>query len=135
MSLFDVNPDPEEAFLYNTIASICSDYLYVWDLEGDVLLASPNMVSDLGLAGNRLANCSQMDIKWVHPHDRERVQKQYRAFIHSKEESLSLEYQALTANGSYIWLSDRAKMKRDTAGKPLLIVGTLRNMEQYEGVD
>lgn len=135
MSLFDVNPDPEEAFLYNTIASICSDYLYVWDLEGDVLLASPNMVSDLGLDGNRLANCSQMDIKWVHPHDRERVQKQYRAFIQSKEESLSLEYQALTANGSYIWLSDRAKMKRDTAGKPLLIVGTLRNMEQYEGVD
>ncbi len=26
-------------------------------------------------------------------------------------------------------------MKRDTAGKPLLIVGTLRNLEQYEGVD
>ncbi len=81
MSLFDVNPDPEEAFLYNTIASICSDYLYVWDLEGDVLLASPNMVSDLGLDGNRLANCSQMDIKWVHPHDRERVQKQYAGFL------------------------------------------------------
>lgn len=135
MSLFDINPDPEEAFLYNTISSICSDYLYIWDLEGDVLLASPNMVSDLGLAGNRLTNCSQLDIRWVHPHDRERVREQYRTFIDSEEESLNLEYQALTANGSYIWLSGRAKIKRDVVGRPLLIVGTLRNMEQYGGVD
>lgn len=128
MSLFDINPDPEEAFLFNTISSICSDYLYVWDLAGDVLLASPNMVSDLGLAGNRLTNCSQMDINWVHPHDRERVREQYRAFMDSKEDSLNLVYQALTASGSSIWLSGRAKMKRDAVGRPLLIVGTLRNL-------
>lgn len=135
MALFDKNPDREEAFLYNAISSICSDYLYVWDLEGDVLMASPNMVSDLGLAGNRLTNCFQTDIKWIHPHDRDRVRELYRTFIGSNEDSLNLEYQAMTANGSYIWLSGRAKIKRDDTGKPLLIAGALRNMEQYEGVD
>ena len=45
MSLFDINPDREEAFLYKAVSSVCSDYLYIWDLEEDILLASPNMVS------------------------------------------------------------------------------------------
>lgn len=33
MSLFDINPDREEAFLYKAVSSICSDYLYIWDFE------------------------------------------------------------------------------------------------------
>ena len=74
------------------------------------------MISDLGLDGNRLANCSQMDIKWVHPHMTGSRCRNSIERLSSQGESLSLEYQALTANGSYIWLSDRAKMKQDTAG-------------------
>ncbi|GAA0791151.1 hypothetical protein GCM10008910_01960 [Faecalicatena orotica] len=135
MDLFDIDSDRMEMFLYNAVASISSDYIYVWDLETDVLSASPNMVSDLGLAGNRMTNCLKTGIKWIHPHDRARVRDLYGAFINSEEDTLDLEYQALTANGTYIWLSGRTKIKRNSAGKPLLIVGTLRNMEQYEGVD
>lgn len=135
MSLFDINPDREEAFLYKAVSSICSDYLYIWDLEEDILLASPNMVSDLGLDGNRMTNCFHSGIRWIHPHDRERVRELYRTFIRSDEDSQNLEYQALTADGSYIWLSGREKIKRDDTGKALLIVGILRNLEQFEGVD
>ena len=135
MSLFDINPDREEAFLYKAVSSVCSDYLYIWDLEEDILLASPNMVSDLGLDGNRMTNCFHSGIKWIHPHDRERVRELYRTFIRSDEDSQNLEYQALTADGNYIWLSGREKIKRDDTGKALLIVGILRNLEQYEGVD
>ena len=128
MDLFDIDSDRMEMFLYNAVASISSDYIYVWDLETDVLSASPNMVSDLGLAGNRMTNCLKTGIKWIHPHDRARVRDLYGAFINSEEDTLDLEYQALTANGTYIWLSGRTKIKRNSAGKPLLIVGTLRNM-------
>ena len=67
MSLFDINPDREEAFLYKAVSSICSDYLYIWDLEEDILLASPNMVSDLGLDGNRMTNCFHSGIRWIIP--------------------------------------------------------------------
>ena len=109
MSLFDINPDREEAFLYKAVSSICRDYLYIWDLEEDILLASPNMVSDLGLDGNRMTNCFHSGIKWIHPHDRERVRELYRTFIRSDEDSQNLEYQALTADGNYIWLSGREK--------------------------
>ncbi|MFR6329878.1 MAG: hypothetical protein ACLUOI_14295 [Eisenbergiella sp.] len=100
MSLFDINPDREEAFLYKAVSSVCSDYLYIWDLEEDILLASPNMVSDLGLDGNRMTNCFHSGIKWIHPHDRERVGN---CIGHrSDEDSQNLEYQALTADGNYI---------------------------------
>ncbi len=49
MSLFDINPDREEAFLYKAVSSVCSDYLYIWDLEEDILLAFPIWFLTLGL--------------------------------------------------------------------------------------
>lgn len=58
MALSDIKPG-REGDICMTVSLFHIDNLYVWDLEGGVRLASPDMVSDQGPAGKCMTSCPQ----------------------------------------------------------------------------
>ena len=122
--------------LFGTIASVCNDYLYVWDIRKNTFWVSRNMGEDFGMDSSCASACIDGWVGKIYARDRERIQKMFREFSASKSEEFTAEYRMCTVRGNYIWVSARARVRRDPdTGSFQIMLGALRSLEQYEGVD
>jgi diguanylate cyclase (GGDEF)-like protein/PAS domain S-box-containing protein len=65
----------------------------------------------------------------IHPEDWPRVQKLLEEHISGASELFESEHRVRTANGEWIWVRSRGKVvERDTAGNPLRMAGTARDI-------
>ena len=121
---------------FESVASVCNDYLYVWDFSNDAFWTSPNMERDFGITGLNLTEYVKWWIGQIHKRDRERIEKMFADFLRSEETDFTVEYQMLTANGTYVWVGVKSKVKREAGtGSPLILLGAMKNLEQYDGID
>lgn len=130
------NMDMDAGILYDLLSSICNDYLYIWDTHKDLFQVSPNMVSDFGFEESGMAHYRQTMLERIHPRDYERLKKHFAGLWHSGEESFSLNYQMLNASGSYIWVNDQGRVRRNPrTGEPMVILGAMKSLEGCEYTD
>ncbi|WP_312395424.1 EAL domain-containing protein [Stutzerimonas kunmingensis] len=67
----------------------------------------------------------------IHPKDLEGVRAILIAHLKGETEQFAVEYRALRADGSEIWLEDRGRViQRDTAGRALRMIGTRRDISE-----
>lgn len=134
-NLFE-NMDMDAKALYDLLASVSNDYLYIWDTRADQFQVSPNTVSDFGFEKSGMAHYCQTMLQKIHPRDHERFKKHFTAFWQSRETSFTLNYQMLNATGSYTWVNNRGRIQRNPeTGKPAVILGTMKSLEVCDYVD
>lgn len=93
-----------------------------WDLKTGKSVWSDELWSLFELEPN---SCEPSHANWlafVHPDDRERVDKRARAAV-SKGDDLNLEYRFVTKDGSIRWIAGWAKLLPDESGRPAKMVG------------
>ena len=67
----------------------------------------------------------------IHPKDLEGVRAILIAHLKGESEQFAVEYRALRADGSEIWLEDRGRViQRDAAGRALRMIGTRRDISE-----
>ncbi len=67
----------------------------------------------------------------IHPKDLEGVRAILIAHLKGETEQFAVEYRALRADGSEIWLEDRGRViQRDDAGRALRMIGTRRDISE-----
>jgi PAS domain S-box-containing protein len=69
----------------------------------------------------------------VHPDDRERVLRTYRAAVEDPESSaseISCEYRAITSSNRTIWLLEIARIQYDSPGRPRYLIGITVDITQ-----
>ncbi|WP_312966428.1 EAL domain-containing protein [Stutzerimonas kunmingensis] len=67
----------------------------------------------------------------IHPKDLEGVRAILIAHLKGETEQFAVEYRALRADGSEIWLEDRGRViQRDAAGRALRMIGTRRDISE-----
>lgn len=122
--------------LFQSLISVCNDYFYIFDLESEQFWASPNLTAEFGISAESKGLFADTWKERIHVRDRKRVVKAFQAFLAEQNTELALEYQILTGRGAYIWVSVKSRVYQapGAGGRPF-IVGAMRNLEQYEGVD
>lgn len=121
-------------FYFKSIASITNDYLFIYDFANNSIWISPNMAVDLGLFVTQEADLTENWTQRIHTRDRVRILEMYKDFISSGNREFTIEYQMLTANGTYIWVSVKSKIVYNKQKRPYLLLGSVRNLE-YEDID
>jgi PAS domain S-box-containing protein len=66
----------------------------------------------------------------VHPDDLERIHASYETYLNSGETVWTDEYRFRRADGSYADILDRAYIIRDSAGKPMRVVGAMSDITE-----
>lgn len=130
------NMGMDASVLYDLLASVCNDYLYVWDVHTDRFQVSPNAVADFGFEENSMTGHCKIMLEKVHPRDHERLKKHFTDSRRTGETAFNINYQMLNATGSYIWVNNRGRILRDPGtGESVIVLGTMKSLESCDYVD
>jgi PAS domain S-box-containing protein len=99
-------------------------YIDPLDEWGDTLYVSPQLVDLLGCPPEAWLTDPSFWRKHLHPDDAEAA---WRAWERARDrgESYEQEYRMVHEDGHAVWVSDRAVVLRDPAGRPWLVQGVL----------
>ncbi|HKZ52647.1 MAG TPA: ATP-binding protein [Candidatus Acidoferrales bacterium] len=87
---------------------------------------SPNVTTQLGYRPEEFLADARFWVKRLHPQDASRVLRELRRVFERGQHTL--EYRFRCKDGTYRWLHDELRLRRDAAGHPLEIVGSLMDI-------
>lgn len=93
-----------------------------WDIQQDVVTWSPALYTIYGLDSQEFKATFTGYIALLHPEDQERIGKIIKNILHSKEDT-AFEERIIRPNGDIRYLRSWAKLKTDTHGIPLEMIG------------
>ncbi len=104
--------------------------LWDWDLANNRVHHSRlEVVFGVGLPDRRDEHGSPLPD--IHPDDLEAVRATLIAHLKGETEFFTVEYRALRADGSELWLEDRGRViQRDAGGRALRMIGTRRDISE-----
>ena len=107
-----------------------------WEIDADHDMRDASYNAMLGLPARETIQPATDFFERVYPEDRLRVQDAVERAIHHGEE-YDVDFRMRRADGSYIWVHDKAKVFRDADGQALYITGAViditdRKIEQEE---
>ena len=100
-----------------------------WDLENRRMYWSEEYKELLGLSHALSAN-ENREKDWIHPEDRDRVQRQLDEALASGAEQIVLEYRVIMPDERVLWIQSRGSISRDAAGKPKSVLGISMDVTQ-----
>jgi PAS domain S-box-containing protein len=109
--------------------------LWEWDIPGDLITCSKRLLELHGLPADRPAGQSKDFIALIHPDDIDEVNARREAAFAGTGDYI-VEFRPLRPDGRVCWLCARAQVFRDSAGRPVRMVGATidvtRRMEMLE---
>ncbi|MGH8657062.1 MAG: PAS domain-containing sensor histidine kinase [Gammaproteobacteria bacterium] len=89
-----------------------------WDLVTGTAVRSENAPEILGLPSSG----AQAFNEFLHPEDRNRVEETMAAAARG-DAPYDLEFRIITHDGRLLWIADKARLRRDAAGRPTHLTG------------
>ncbi len=108
------------------------DGLWDWVIDTDEIFFSPQLKSMLGYSeGNTLETIEDIQ-NLIHPDDFDDMKDALTSYLQGKSTSYSSEYRVKRADGTYLWVRDRAiTVEFNDDGSPRRMIGTLTNITEY----
>ncbi|MBU3949479.1 MAG: PAS domain S-box protein [Proteobacteria bacterium] len=99
--------------------------MYDLDIETGEAKTNPEYAMILGYDPATFVETNDKWIERLHPDDRERVSKTYRAYIEGKLPTYQVEFRQRTKSGDWKWILSLGKiLEYSVEGKPLRMLGT-----------
>ncbi len=117
---------------FRLVTNAITDAIWDWQVSGETTWRSDGYLALLGYDGPR-----EVSEGWwlsrVHPDDRMRVSESLRRAVEGTAIDWRAEYRLRRADGEYAHLIDHCAILRDSAGKPVRVIGALqdRTKEQH----
>ena len=102
-----------------------------WDVEKNRLRYSEGISEVFGNFPNAFSNSFEAFQKTLHPDDRDRVAGAFTRALYEKE-PFDVVHRLVLPDGSERVVHQRAEVKRDDSGKPLLMNGTIHDITEQE---
>ena len=120
---------------YKNILANSQDVIYLMDTEGKKYeYISPSAEKMLGYSTDELMKGGTLTVlNLIHPDDTERIKKERDSFATSdleKQLEQDTEFRIKTKNGHYVWVNNKRSLLKDENGKPIGIIGNVRNITQ-----
>lgn len=108
-----------------------NDAIYDWDVEKDVFYWGDGFYSTFGYENDEKTFRIKDWSKLTHPIDRVKHQQSWEMFLKDKRRQKWInEFRFLKADGSYLYVEEIGYMVRDNHGKPIRMIGTLRDVTE-----
>ncbi|MDQ6786415.1 MAG: PAS domain S-box protein [Acidobacteriota bacterium] len=120
----------EERFQFAARAT--NDVIWDWNLLTNELWWNENFQKLFGYSAEEVGTDINSWTQRLHPDDLERVKKDIYKSIESGRESWSDEYRFARADGSYVLIADRGYLIYDANGKPIRMVGSMRDVTEQK---
>lgn len=112
-----------------TILEATTDGYWDWNLNTGEVFLSPGWLVTLGYAPDEIMPSNTIWEKWLHPDDYSRIQMALKAHFNAPLASYELEYRMRAKGNHWLWCKAIGKVvERGSNGKPLRMVGTLRDI-------
>jgi PAS domain S-box-containing protein len=118
---------------YRLLAENLTDMITRHDLRGVYNYVSASSYSLLGFLPEELIG--KLSLDFLHPDDRERIEKEYRAFIASGEGVYTASYRYRSQQGKYIWIESTNKFTYGTDAVPDGIISTSRDISDRKNFE
>jgi len=115
---------------YEILAQATSDTIWDWDIELDKMQYNDSVNRMFGYAESAVENTSKWWSLKIHPQDILKVNNELNYSFKQQRAHLQLEYRFLCADNSYKYISDRAFIVFDNAGKPKRIIGAMQDISK-----
>ncbi len=115
---------------FRTVLENSQDGISMLDLANDrYVFMSPAQLALTGFSEQEISSITSEQIyARIHPDDREILRKQQERVIAGEDLSEPVEYRWKMKSGEYRWFSERRKLVRDEAGRPVALVGVSRDI-------
>jgi signal transduction histidine kinase/ActR/RegA family two-component response regulator len=105
-----------------------------WDLRTDRVVRTPNAPALLGLPLTNDADRGLTFEQMIHPEDRARVREQVQAAL-TNGTAMATEFRLVRPDGSVVWVVDDGQFELDAEGKPLRMMGILRDITEQKRLE
>lgn len=123
-------------YFFDLLKKTTDNYIFLLDLQENLVLVSPNMVQDFGLPAEVLEGFDNYWAPLVHPEERGPYIASMRTIrTMGTIYEYNAEYRVKTKKGEYIWLRSRGHVGTDREGLPNMMVGMLSRMAQRNQAD
>lgn len=113
----------------NMISQTTQDAIYDWDLIGDLIHWDENLEQTFVKYSKNEEYSRQTWAEHVHPEDLDRVQGKICDVISSPDEhEWKCEYRFIKDDDTFAWVVDQGIVVRNCEGRPVQVVGALRNI-------
>src|SRR5215211_5318591 len=109
-------------------------YVADWAPDAPLRFVSPQIEGLLGFPAEAWVEDQALWADRLHPDDRERVLEGERR-AHDEEGDLDQEYRMIAADGSVVWLWERAAIVRDESGRPTHTQGVMVDVTDRKSVE
>ena len=109
------------------------DGLWDWDVGSNDLYISPRLKNTLGYRDAVVRTVNDFAAQ-VHAEDRDRVIQAVREYLGEKTR-FDVEYRVKMGDGQYLWVQSRGQGVWDEAGKPVRMVGSMRDISKSKQID
>lgn len=107
-----------------------------WHVNTNDLFMSPRWTEILGYEAHELPKQLKNSRHFCHPHDWPLVAAKYEQHLAGNSPLFTSEHRWRHRNGDWVWVHVHAKVvKRDADGRPLRLVGTLRDISYRKEVE
>jgi len=114
---------------YRLAARAANDVVWDWDLLTDMIGWNEALTTLFGYPQHQYNSTSGSFWKdRIHPDDKERVLNRIHQVVDGNETNWEDTYRFLCENGSYAEVVDRGWVVRDDAGRPIRMVGAMRDI-------
>jgi PAS domain S-box-containing protein len=105
------------------------------DLKADVATLSPQFFEITGIDPDDWGSVRHPWFNRVHAHDRAAMMRRYEEHVLGQSEFYECEYRMQVPKG-WLWMLDRGRVvERDSAGRPLLMAGTLMDVSERKALE
>src|SRR5665213_1169302 len=114
---------------YRLVSKATHDMIWDWDLQKDEVFRDEKDVKQVfGFSpASRTGNSGEWR-KRIHPEDTERREEIIREVKESGRDFFEMEYRFLSKSGQYKTIYDRGYVLRNTAGKPVRMIGASQDI-------
>ena len=108
------------------------DMIWDWDVTTDRIFTSPETEHLLGLKRGALEGPAARWLDVLHPLDRDRFRASLDGVLEQRRGRLVQDFRLRTTEGSYLWLTLKARPLVGSDGEVVRLVGTLTDVTEYK---
>jgi diguanylate cyclase (GGDEF)-like protein/PAS domain S-box-containing protein len=115
---------------FRAAAQVTNDGIWDWDIAAGTIWRSPSIAALVGLDARELDDAPAAWQRLIHPDDLAAVRASFAPALRGTADEFQAEYRVRRADGSYIYVQDKACALRDDSGEPVRLIGGIRDLTE-----
>lgn len=121
---------------FRLLSASSDDYFFATDMKTNVIMVSPNMVTDFAMPAETFVDMNEEWLPRIHPDDYDAYVKELFKEYTTEDNLHNTIYRVRDIRDNYVWVCCRGQVSFDSiTGKPELFAGIIKTLERENQAD